>query len=103
MSMPQDLYMRVHSWEKAEEERLAQENTGLGQRLFKRIGSIHLPEGLGIGGIGGRSSPTSDDEHSRGKTSQGIAIVGNGATRGAGKSGAGAPNVRRSLGANTQY
>ena len=94
--------MRVHSWEKAEEERLAQENTGLGQRLFKRIGSIHLPEGLNLGG--GRLSPTSDDEHSRGKA-PGIAIVGTGATRGAGagKAGTGAPSARRSLGANTQY
>jgi hypothetical protein len=94
----QDLYMRVHSWEKAEEERLAQENTGLGQRLFKRIGSIHLPEGLNLGG--GRLSPTSasDDEHSRGKAHPGIAIVGTGATRGTG-----APSARRSLGANTQY
>jgi hypothetical protein len=97
--------MRVQSLEKAEEERLAQENTGLGQRLFKRIGSIHLPEGLNLGG--GRLSPSnaSDDEHSRGKAHAGIGIVGAGATRstGAGKAGTGAPNARRSLGANTQY
>jgi hypothetical protein len=63
--------MRVHQFEKAEEDRLAAENNNLGQRIFKRIGSIHMPEGLGIPGL---TSPTDDDDAhsagSRGRSSQ---------------------------------
>ena len=71
----------MQQWEKAEEDRLAQESNGLAQRVFKRIGSIHIPEGLGIGATGkvsGRSSPTSEDEHSRGKANRTLAVFGSG-------------------------
>lgn len=60
--------MRVNLWEKAEEDRLAAEQNTVASRMMKRIGSIHIPEGLalplpGTGGkTSGRSSPTSDDD-----------------------------------------
>lgn len=61
--------MRVNLWEKSEEERLAAEQNTVTARMMKRIGSIHIPDGLalpgaitGTGKTSGRSSPTSDDD-----------------------------------------
>lgn len=75
----------MQQWEKAEEERLAAESNNLGNRLFKRIGSIHLPEGLGIAGAGARgTSPTSDDDHhhsgSRDRRSMNVSTGGGGSS-----------------------
>lgn len=76
----QELYLRLHQMEKAEEERIAHENNGLSSRIFKRIGSIHIPEGLGIGaGTGrtsGRSSPTSEDEPAKDNKLSRVTVVG---------------------------
>ena len=79
--------------EKAEEERIAQESNGLSSRIFKRIGSIHIPDGLGIGAstgrTSGRSSPTSEDEHHVKDTKLSRVTVVGGKSGGAGGNGAG--------------
>lgn len=98
----QELYVRVNLWEKAEEERLAAEQDTVTSRMMKRIGSIHLPEGLNLPmplalpgtGTGrtsssGRSSPTSDDDSRNGgganrRASTGAVGRGSGAANGAG-------------------
>lgn len=94
-SVVQDLYLRVHQWEKAEEERLAAENNNLGQRIFRRIGSIHLPEGLGIAGRASSPGVEDDDHHStgsRGRSSHLSPLSSNSSNRTTPTSGNGKPD-----------
>lgn len=86
--------MRVNLWEKSEEDRLAAEQNTLTGRMMKRIGSIHIPDGLalpgsitGTGKTSGRSSPTSDDDSRGGRPARSRlphASVGSGSNNGAG-------------------